>query len=453
MTTPPPQPVFNPALDHHAMPRLRPIRGFPVPAQGPDGKPINLLGLSDARQISERMVVTVPAAQMILPKLDGSRSIDQIVSEVTAEGAKGLQRSMLETLVAQLDDAGLLFGPTFDALLAKVRTDYDSLPILPPGPTAAFAEALAGRELGKEATEEQKRELAPAKLRHAFDEWIAASLEKADNPSLDTLPKGLIAPHLDYPRGWMNYAAAWGRVRVVDRPDRVVILGTNHFGFATGVTACDKGFETPLGVCEVDRPMLDAMRAKLGEPLFANRFDHEREHSIELQVAWIQHCLGADDSGKFCPVFGVLVHDPAVNNGDSYDGQGVGLLPFVEAMKAAIAELPGRTLVVASADLSHAGPAFGDRQAVNGPGEEVEKFRNSIVNHDREMLSLVASNKPEELVAAMAWQQNPTRWCSTGNLVAALKICEPSEVRILNYGAAVDQQGHTMVTSAAGAML
>lgn len=414
---------------------------------------MTLLGLSDARQISERMVVTVPAAQVILPKMDGTRSPDQIVAEVTAEGTKGLQRTMVETLIAQLDDAGLLFGPTFDAMWAKVKTDFDSLPILPPASTAAFAEALAGRELGKEATDEEKQAIAPAKLRQAFDQWIASSLEKAENPSFDALPKGIIAPHLDYPRGWMNYAAAWGRLRVVDRPDRVVILGTNHFGFSTGIAACDKGYETPLGVCEVDRPLVDAMRAKLGDALFAHRFDHEREHSIELQVAWIQHCLGADERGRFCTVFGALVHDPAVNNGEPYDGEGVGLLPFVEAMRQAIAELPGRTLVVASADLSHAGPAFGDRQAVNGQGEEVEKFRNSIVNHDREMLGLIAQNKPEELVASMAWQQNPTRWCSTGNLVAALKICQPCEVKILNYGAAIDQQGATMVTSAAGAMV
>src|SRR5690606_2106930 len=120
------------------------------------------------------------------------------------------------------------------------------------------------------------------------------------------LPRAVIAPHIDYPRGWLNYATVWGRLRIVDRPDRVVILGTNHFGMGTGVTACDKGFSTPLGACPADHRLLDALRDRLGadgaERLLANRYDHEREHSIELQIPWVQHCLGMDDAGNFVPV-------------------------------------------------------------------------------------------------------------------------------------------------------
>ncbi|MBY0308440.1 MAG: hypothetical protein K2Q09_06835, partial [Phycisphaerales bacterium] len=57
-----------------------------------------------------------------------------------------------------------------------------------------------------------------------------------------------------------------------------------------------------------------------------------------------------------------------------------------------------------------------------------------------------------ELLAAMAWQQNPTRWCSTGNIVATLMIAEPKDVKIYNYSASMDQQGTTMVTSMAASM-
>jgi hypothetical protein len=52
----------------------------------------------------------------------------------------------------------------------------------------------------------------------------------------------------------------------------------------------------------------------------------------------------------------------------------------------------------------------------------------------------------------MAWQQNPPRWCSTGNLVAALKITSPERVEMLNYSAAVDNSGAGMVSSVSGAM-
>lgn len=444
-------PQYDASKPHQHRAKLRKVRGFPLPAQTPDGKQQVFLGLADAQQISERIVATVPAAQQILPLLDGQHTPEEVAQEV----GKGLTPPFVEHLVAQLDHAGLIYGPVFDELVVKMREQFDSLDHLPPGSTAQMAEALAAGALGEESTEEQRAEAGPTKLREAMDQWIDQALSKAENPSLDKLPRAIVAPHIDYPRGWINYGAIYGRLRVVDRPDRVIILGTNHFGQATGVCGCDKGFETPLGLCPVDRGFMEKLGEKLGSEnnakLYENRFDHEREHSIELQIPWIQHCLGADDQGNFCPVFGVLVHDPAVNNGESYDGKGLGLQAFVDAMKAALAEVGGKTLIVSSADLSHVGPAFGDnvKLAEEGEGEE---FRKRVADHDREMLEHVRNNRPADLVASMAWQQNPTRWCSVGNLVATMQIIEPAKIDLFSYAAAMDQQGMSMVSHAALAM-
>ncbi len=448
MTTPElPFPPFDPNAPQQQRPRLRPVRAFPAQM----GEHV-ALGLADAKQISEKVVFVAPAVQVILPLLDGNRGLDQIVAEV----GRGLTRGLMEQLVAQLDDAGLLFGPRYDAMLAKMRADFDASDVLPPGTTAGFTDAIARGELGEEAfataDAAARDEAARRKLPEIFDQWITAALENADEPSFNTLPKAVVAPHLDYLRGWQNYAAVYGRMRVADRPDRVIILGTNHFGDATGICACNKGYQTLFGTCEVDRQALDMLRTKLGDAVLANRFDHEREHSIELHIPWIQHCIGKDENGKYPKVLGVLVHDPAVNNGESYDGTGVGLEPFIAAMREIVAALPGRTLLVSSADLSHVGPAFGDAQPLAGDTPEAEGMRNRVFQHDREMLELVRTNKPEELVAAMAWQQNPTRWCSTGNIVAALKITQPEEVEVFNYIAAMDEQGAGMVCSVSMAM-
>jgi AmmeMemoRadiSam system protein B len=452
-TTPAPFPPFDPNKPHMAKPRLRPVRGFPVGARTPDGQQQLMLGLADARQVSDRIVVTVPATQFVLPLMDGSRAVGQIVEQV----GRGLNAQILESLIAQLDNAGLLEGPTFQAMLAKMRADFDSAPNLPPASTATFVEQLVERnEDGTPKGEMPSDEELAKRLREIFDQWIARALEKEQEPAFTALPKAVVAPHLDYPRGWINYAQVYGRLRVVDRPDRVVILGTNHFGEATGVCGCDKGYTTPLGVCELDAELVGALKKSLGpagaEKLFANRFDHEREHSIELQIPWIQHVFGKNEAGQYPKVFGALVHDPAVQNGASYDGQGLDLQPFVDALKAALAGLPGKTLVVSSADLSHAGPAFGDQQTLVGDEEPAASAREKVFEHDKEMLKLLSENRPAELVAAMAWQQNPTRWCSTGNLVATMLVTQPGEVKLLNYAAAVDQQGSAMVSSCAMAM-
>ncbi len=454
MTTPDPaaQPVFDASATHMEHPRLRPVRGFHAKAGEQDA-----LGLADARQVSDRVVFTTPAAQLILPLMDGKKSVDEIVQQV----GRGLTRKDLESLVAQLDQAGLLFGPTFEGMLAKMRKDFDSNPVLPPASTAALADALVDAAVqqsgGTPPTDEERPALAAQKLKEALDQWIAAALKDVPNPSLDVLPAGVIAPHIDYPRGWLNYASVWGRMRVADRPARVVIMGTNHFGEGTGVTGCDKGYESPLGTCEVDGELIAALKKHLGaadaEKLFANRFDHEREHSIELQIPWIQHCLGAGDDGKLCKVFGVLIHDPTVNNGESYDGKGLAIDPFITAMKAALAELPGKTLVVSSADLSHVGPAFGDQASLAGDSQEAQDSRNKVFAHDRDMLQLIADRKPDELIAAMSWQQNPTRWCSIGNIVAALKVVEPTSVDVYNFAASMDEQGTTLVSNVGLALI
>jgi AmmeMemoRadiSam system protein B len=448
----PPQPAFDPNATHHQKPKLRRIRAFPLPAKTPDGQDVQMLGIADAQQIAPKIVGLQPAMQLVLPHMNGEHSVGEIVNTV----GRGLTAEMLHPVIAQLDEAGLLEGPAFDAMLAEMKSAFDKSDTLPPGSTVQFAEALVMQELGQDASDEAKAEQAPAKLRAQLDAWIDTALKDAENPAFDALPAAIVAPHIDYPRGWINYAHVYGRLRVVDRPDRVVILGTNHFGMSSGVCGVDKGFETPLGVSPLDAELLDAVKAKLGEAdaakLLEHRFDHEREHSIELHLPWIQHCMGPAEGEGHIPVFAALVHDPSVNSGESYDGNGLGFESFVEALKAALAEVGGRTLVVSSADLSHVGPAFGDQQPMVGDSDEAKSARDRVASHDREMLAHVTGANADDLVSSMAWQQNPTRWCSIGNLAATLKLVEPGEVTLLNYGAAMDQQGITFVSHAALAM-
>lgn len=451
-------PPFDPNAQHQQRPRLRPIRGFPVQVKDRDQP---MLGLADARQISSKIVVTTPAAQAILPHMTGEHDIESIVSRVN-ESVQGqsntrLERKTLEQFVAQLDDAALLEGPTFERLYEELKSDFDSKEILPPSTTAQIADALVQQEHGEGTTDEQKKAEGPEKLAKTMDEWIDKSLEKAQDPSFDRLPRAIIAPSIEFSRGWVNYATVYGRMRVVDKPDRVIVLGTNHFGSSSGVCGCDKGYETPLGVSSLDEGFRATLNDKLGaenaEKLYASRYDHEREHSIEHQIVWVQHVFGAGADGP--KVWGALIHDPTRNAGESYDGKGLGMDPFVEALRQAIESSDGKTLVIASVDLSHIGPMFGDRQSVAGDEQTNEagvRMRNRAVEHDRAMLQMLSEGKVDEMVASLAWQKNPTRWRGVGPLTAAARATLPGEVRMLNYMAAIDQQGMAMISSCSAAI-
>ena len=444
-------PAFNPAADHMSRPRLRPIRGFLAPAQGPDGKVIQLLGIADAKQVSPKVVLTQPAMQAVLPLFTGEHTLDDVVTQV----GRGLTRQHLEPLVAQLADAGLIAGPEFEAMWAQMRKDFDSAEVLPPAQTAALADALADQQVQKEhnrsATDDEKANLGPDRLRAQMTAMMNQALEKAEDPSFDRLPKAIVAPSVPYQQGFLLYGSVYGRLRIVDTPARIVVLGTNHFGDATGVSGCDKGFRTPLGESPADRAMIDFLRAKLGDGLFEHRYDHEREHSIEMQAAWLQHVFGAEGA-KNPPIFAALVHDPVVSDGQSYDGKGIAFQPFVEALREAIGSLPGPTLVVASAELSHVGATYGDQVRLAGNEPEADANRRNVVEQDQSLIRMLTENKPMELVSSLAWQQNPTRWSSTGAIVGAMLATQPSEVRLLQYGGTMDPQGAAMISALSMAM-
>ncbi|GAB4518899.1 MAG: hypothetical protein Tsb0013_22960 [Phycisphaerales bacterium] len=435
-----------------------------MPAKTPDGQQVVMLALGDKAQLAERQVVTNPLAQFMLPHMTGEHDTQEIAERarqlagqqqnVPQEAVAMLTPENVQALVAQLDSAGLLEGPTFQGMVDKLRVDFDNSDTLPPGATASIADALVRQSMpeGENPTDDDLRTKGPELLAQQFDAWIAQALEPVDDPAFDRLPKAIIAPHLDYFRGWPNYAHTYGRCRVVDKPARIIILGTNHFGQGTGVVGCDKGYDSPLGTCEYDQDFARVLKTELGddasEKLFAHRYDHEREHSIELHIPWIRHVFASDD-GTAPKVFAALVHDPAQANGASYDGNGLDLQPFVDALKSAIDKADGPTLIVASADLSHVGRSFGDQQSLVGDDDEAKAAREKVLQHDREMLDLVAKGKASELVASIAWQQNPTRWCSVGNMVATMLATDAQEVRILNHTATADQNSVAMITSAA----
>jgi AmmeMemoRadiSam system protein B len=418
-----------------------------APAQGPDGQQVHLLGLADARQISPKVVFTQPAMQAVLPLLNGENALDDVVAQV----GRGLERQMLEPFVAQLDDAGLIEGPSFDAMWEKMKADYDSTDTLPPAQTAAIADMLVEAKMqkaeGRSATEEEKAEQGGERLSEQLDIWMNEALEEAEDPSFDQLPRGIIAPSLPYANGHRAYAVLYGRMRVVDPPKRILILGTNHFGNGTGVVGCDKGFRTPLGESPLDAEMADKLRAELGDVLFEHRYDHEREHSVELQCGWIQKVFGQD--GTSPPVFAALVHDPSVKDGESYDGTGVAFQAFVDACLKAIDELEGPTLVIGSAELSHVGPGYGDQVQLAGDSPEADQARRKVLEQDSQLLKMVTDGKPGDLVSSIAWQQNSTRWSSTGAIAATALISRSESPRLYNLGAVMDAQGSAFITAPA----
>ncbi len=118
----------------------------------------------------------------------------------------------------------------------------------------------------------------------------------------DPVPLGILVPHAGLSYSGLVAAAAWRRLGPRPRSvpvagsaaastpaATIVLLGTNHgAGWLDGIGACEAGtWRTPLGDVEVD---VDLVRAILdqGPPFVVDRLAHAGEHSIEVQLPFVQ---------------------------------------------------------------------------------------------------------------------------------------------------------------------
>jgi AmmeMemoRadiSam system protein B len=393
--------------EHIRRPHLRPIQ--PIAMKTKDGKP--LVALRDPAQLSQQTMVVPPQVMGLLQHFRGDRPLDQIAAQLNGNVDQFIE------LAKALDKVGLLWGPTFEELETKIKSTLAS--------TGAFP-VRSSQMLGKDE----------ATCRAAIDEY----LKQTEDPELGEAPIGIVAPHLDYQRGWPNYAGAYFPLKHVQKPDRVVILGTNHFGMGDGVVLSELGFNSPMGLCPTDIAVVSKLTEKLGRPLVVDMLDHLPEHSIELHLPWLQYFWGN------IPVIAALIPDPLAPM-IANDGKRVTADQFVSALGESLDSAGGKTFFVASSDLSHVGPQFGEPRPVD------EQRRFDVERHDREMMAKFLTGDAEEFIAAMKWNKNPTRWCSIGNMSAVLSLAKPQRVELIDYRQAFDDNGAALVSSAAMALL
>jgi MEMO1 family protein len=111
---------------------------------------------------------------------------------------------------------------------------------------------------------------------------------------------GLICPHAGYTYSGAVAANAFFSLAKDGKPDTVVILGPNHTGYGTGLSAMNEGsWRTPLGEVEIDQELANAIAAETSV-LDMDEVAHKHEHSIEVQLPFLQYLYG--NKFKFVPI-------------------------------------------------------------------------------------------------------------------------------------------------------
>lgn len=155
-------------------------------------------------------------------------------------------------------------------------------------------------------------------------------------------PLILVSPHAGYI--YSGQVAGYGYKALSGKKfDTVVILAPSHFFSLTGYAVYPKGaFRTPLGDIAVDEESVDRFwggRRKNIEPYFLDPRYFEQEHSVEVQLPFLQMSLA--------PGFKII----PILLGDMTYQQCSALAETLKGLAAS--NLQKSFLVVASTDLSH----------------------------------------------------------------------------------------------------
>jgi len=207
---------------------------------------------------------------------------------------------------------------------------------------------------------------------------LKAQIEACFTHSLGpkTLPKvlddklkrtvGLICPHAGYMFSGPVAAHGYYQLALDGKPDLIVVFGPNHTGSGSGLAIMREGaWRTPLGEVEIDTAIADRIMRE-SSLIDVDDVAHVREHSIEVQLPWLQYLYGS--GFRFVPICFLMQ--------DLQSSREVG-------MAVAKALRDKNALVIASTDLTHYEPQKAaerkDKAAIEAASKLDEKRLYSTV--------------------------------------------------------------------------
>ncbi len=131
----------------------------------------------------------------------------------------------------------------------------------------------------------------PAELADQIERYLEEARGRG-RPVGPRVPKAVIVPHAGYVYSGPIAASAFLIVRELrESVQRVVLFGPSHRVYLRGLAlpSCDR-FQTPLGSIEIDHAFADAVLSLPQVEVMDAA--HAREHSLEVQLPFLQQVLG-----------------------------------------------------------------------------------------------------------------------------------------------------------------
>lgn len=242
----------------------------------------------------------------------------------------------------------------------------------------------------------------PERLKKSINQY----LEKADVVEIPGTLVGLISPHAGYI--YSGPVAAYGYKQLVEKKyDTVIVLAPSHRARFGGVSIIPSGvYRTPLGDVPIDSELAKKIASHNPDKFGFVRGVHEAEHSLEVQVPFLQATL--QEGWKIVPIV--------------YGDNDLRTCAMVAEAIAPHYD-PGKHLIVASTDMSHYYP--------------YEKANEM----DRVALKYVTSLDIEGLIDA--FKAGKCELCGTGPVLTIMVFTRAlgGKAKLLKYANSGDTSG------------
>ena len=383
-----------------------------------------LVCLQDPQNVSESALFLSPPVYFIVSLFDGQNSILDIQTAYMRRFGEILYSEKIQEVVEQLEDNLFLEGERFEEALRQTEERFKTAPVREAG--------FAGKSYEKD----------PERLRVQIEGYFAGPdgpgpLE--EKKQADGL-RGIVAPHIDFQRGGVCYAFAHREIWERHASDCFVIIGTAHTLTEKPFCLTSKEFLTPLGPLPVDRELIDAIQSRCDEDLFKDEWVHRSEHSVEFQCVFLRYLYPDPIPLKIVPILCGSFHE-IIEKGMSPMEQKP-IRQFIEALKESVSSLGRRVCYIASADLAHMGPQFGDPEGIG------EYDLRLLEEGDQAMLRYVERSDGEGFFSSISKERDRRRICGLPAIYTLLKTIEAKEGRLLRYDQAFTPDTQSVVTFA-----
>jgi len=210
---------------------------------------------------------------------------------------------------------------------------------------------------------------------------------------------GGVVPHA----GWLYSGAIAARVidEIASRPhpQAVVVFGAVHVPYVARPSIFSSGaWETPLGLAQIDARLSERLLGQTGL-LESDPHAHDGEHSIEVEVPFLQHLL---PDSLIVPIM-VPVNDSSVSVGS--------------AVGRACRSYGVDTVFLCSTDLTHYGAGF--HFTPQGDGPEALLWSKDV--NDHRMIDLMLAMRADDAIEEAVTHRNA---CGGGAIAATLAACK-----------------------------